>query len=339
MKPTTRVKNRTPVIVCIDAEPDPRLVSRERSEPWLGYEKTFEFFSRMRPRLASLTGAPVRFSWFFRMDPQVAECYGSPAWAVTRYAEYLEDLRKNEDEIGLHTHAWRWDGGRKTWVIDHGDQSWVNHCVEMSFQAFRSAVGHDCRSFRFGDSWMNDETLELVERLGARFDLTPEPGRGGRPILRKNQKNVELTTGVRPDHRRAPFTPYQPSKSDYRRPAISPRTGIWIIPLSMQKLHRGGMLSRFYRLFRPGTGQGQAWRKLFIGAPPADFVPAANALLDTLKIPYLALVVRTSSFLNPIRVRHITENLQYLAGLPHDRRVLFTTPSEAMALMGYPQAA
>jgi hypothetical protein len=43
---------------------------------------------------------------------------------------------------------------------------------------FDKATGRHCESFRFGDGWLNAETLRLLEDSGVRFDLTLEPETG-----------------------------------------------------------------------------------------------------------------------------------------------------------------
>jgi hypothetical protein len=60
------------VVLCIDVEPDPRLVSRQAPEPWRGYEATQRPMEDWRARFGDATGAPVHFAWFLRMDPQIA---------------------------------------------------------------------------------------------------------------------------------------------------------------------------------------------------------------------------------------------------------------------------
>ena len=167
---------KIPVIICIDVEPDLRAIDPNAESDWVGFEKTLEFFRELRPRLEQVTGSPAHFSWFVRMDPQIAHTYGFPAWPVTRYRRLFDYIAESGDEIGLHVHAWRWDTCSNRWIADMGDQEWVEQCIRMSFEAFEQSLARSCRSFRFGDHWINDATLDLVEELGAWFDLTTEPG-------------------------------------------------------------------------------------------------------------------------------------------------------------------
>jgi hypothetical protein len=110
-------------------------------------------------------------------------------------------MQRARDEIGLHTHAWRWDDAAREWISDFADQNWIEHCVRQSFEHYPRCFNRPCRSFRFGDRWLNQQTAELIERLGARFDLTIEPGW-------KPEALLESFTGDQPDYSRAPRQPY-----------------------------------------------------------------------------------------------------------------------------------
>jgi hypothetical protein len=144
---------------------------------------------------------------------------------MTRYGHLIQELQAAGDEVGLHPHLWRWDEERETWIVDFGSQEWVARCVRQSFAAFEQCFGRPCRSVRLGGGWMNDATMGLVERLGARFDLTVEPGR-------TPDAPVEPFTGSLPDYERAPREPYRPAKRDFQTPGGWWKRKLWEIPLS-----------------------------------------------------------------------------------------------------------
>lgn len=129
-------KTRIPILFCIDIEPDERKLQPNTCLDWVGFEKSFEFFQKLWPRLAIATGAPVHFSWFLRMDPQIAHTYGSPDWAVTRYRHLINELEASGDELGLHSHAWRWEEHANDWIADFGNPEWIDHCIRSAFDAF-----------------------------------------------------------------------------------------------------------------------------------------------------------------------------------------------------------
>jgi hypothetical protein len=159
------------------------------------------------------------------MDPQIARVYGSAGWAATHYSSLIEELKRAGDAFGLHTHAWRWNEISSEWVADLADQQWIDQCLRTAFNAFRESFHQPCLYSRFGDRWMNNATYHLVEKLGARFDLTLEPGLIGGPLEKP-------FTGSLPDCGRVPRHPYRPSKTDFRIPAPYLKRRLWAIPLS-----------------------------------------------------------------------------------------------------------
>jgi len=208
----------------MDVEPDDRLINPSVPKDWIGFESTFEIFAKLRPRIEAATGSPVHFSWFFRMDPQIAITYGSASWAVVRYESLIREIKRAGDAIGLHAHSWRLNQIRDKWIVDFADQDWINHCLSMGFEAFRQSLNEGCLYFRFGDHWMNNATSRLIEKLGARFDLTLEPGQTGGHV-------AEPFTGDFLDYSQVPRHPYISSRTDFRKPGSYPRK-LWTIPLS-----------------------------------------------------------------------------------------------------------
>ena len=106
-----KLMRKIPFIFCIDVEPDERQTNIVIPEDWKGFEEAFNSFNKLRPHLEKATRAPVSFCWFFRMDPQIERTYGQPAWVVERYGEAIKRLEQSGDELGLHTHAFRWYEG------------------------------------------------------------------------------------------------------------------------------------------------------------------------------------------------------------------------------------
>jgi hypothetical protein len=309
---------KIPVILDVHVEPNERVFDKRDRGRWTGYEKVHDLFRGLRRRIARVTGEKARFVWLFRLDPQVQETYGSAGWPLRRYGRFVEELEKNGDEAGLHTHAWRWDEAGRTWVADHEDAEWVEHCVRLSFQAYREHFGRQAASFQFGDHWMNDRTLSLVENLGARFDLTVEPGH--RPLA--SMKAGERAKGSLPDYTTAPREPYRPSAGDFRVPDPARKDGIWMVPQSVYPSENG-------------EAAAPVFKTLHLGARPEAFKSGVEHLLWTLRRPYLALGLRTCAGIKPARFRFLRENVDHLLKHPFARRFVFTTTPEAMRLLGY----
>lgn len=213
-----------PVLFLVDVEPWERQPDRINPADWHGVEQVAECLNYFRTKLRQQTGNAARFTWNFRMDPQIAELYGTPTWAAQRFARMISELSANGDELGLHTHAWRWVEERKQWVEHLNDQSWVNYSLQVSFAAYREAFGMDCRSFRFGAKWFSTATAAELERLGARFDLTVEPA--------SSWQLTEPHIGELPDFESAPVLPYRPAHNDFLKVDETGQRNLWMIPLT-----------------------------------------------------------------------------------------------------------
>lgn len=325
----TKDSKPIPVIVCHDVEPVYRQVRPEGGGDWEGVTETVEFFEALRGRVAETTGAPAHFNWFLRMDPQVERAYGSAGWAAERYGETLARLERAGDELGLHTHAWRWDEGLGRWVTDHGSRQWVEHCVRMSFEAYRKAFGRACVSFRFGDHWMNDEMMDLLESLGVRFELTVEPGRIPRPY--PSDKSPD---GTLPDYASVPRRPYRPSRRDFKTHSPDGGRDLWVIPVST-----GKEPGRFKLVKSAAKALGVDLRKgndtvplnLELNAPL--FRALTESWLEVAEEKYLVLILRSNAYLPAYARTHVEANLDYILTHPLAGSFRFTTPAEALALL------
>jgi len=217
---------RVPIVICIDIEPDKRVVNPGSAQDWLGFQAGWEPLQRCRTALSRSTGSPAHFNWFVRIDPQIEYCYGAAGWAINRYRPCFAEMSEAGDEVGLHPHSWRWRESERQWVSDFADQSWVEHCVRQGFAHFERQFKRPCHSFRFGDRWLNNQTVALLERLGTKFDLTIEPGR--RP-----EELPESFTGALPDYAQADRRPYRPATADFlQRGDAASQRDLWHIPIS-----------------------------------------------------------------------------------------------------------
>jgi hypothetical protein len=321
-----------PVFLCVDLEPDERQVQVAGAKSLRGVEAVFEHLGRLRPRLAEASGEGVRFLWFLRCDPQMDVVYGSPDYLLSQYAETFERLLAGGDGIGLHVHPWRWDESSASWIADYGNPDWIEHCVQMAFEAYRAHFGVSCELNRFGDHWLSTEVIPLLERFGVRFDLTVEPGaRGTRAIA-----PGETTTGSIPDYTRAPQEPYRPSRDDFVVPDPEAGPGLWIVPLSSADPSPARPLSwrigrRVRFPFRSALRPLQMFREW---TSPKAYWDLVERHADSLERPYLAFAIRSGDpeEADEQRARSILDHL------PEHRlahRLRFTDPEDGLGLMGY----
>ena len=324
--------SKIPIILCIDVEPDQRLLDRTGGSTWKGYEQVYELTRKIRPSLEIVTNAPVHFSWFYRLDPQIEESCGRADYPLTEYGSYVESLQKCGDSLGVHPHYYKWSEIHGTWVQNRGDEDWTNHCVQMCFEVFEKTLGEKSDSIRFGERWMSNSALALAEKMGARFDLTPEPGHQARGAL----VNDELFTGFLPDFIDTPQEPYRPSQTNFRKADPSRTQGIWIIPLSTGHIqYQFGRLERLYRrLFTPYLLEPQCFTLNLSLCSPRNILKIADELLNSLEKPYLSFVIRSDAGIVPRERKNLEDNLEFLIHHPLAERFRFSTAEETMKMLG-----
>jgi hypothetical protein len=317
----------TPIILCIDVEPDDRDLEIEARKRWVGFEETYKFFSELRPLLREATQAPVNFSWFLRMDPQIELGYGSATWVRDQHKSILDELEQAGDEIGLHAHARRWDETAGNWIADYGNQEWVDHCIVSSFEAFQKAFGRRCRSIRIGDHWTNQQTVDLIQRLGAHFDLTVEPGTKPSPDI----LFAGPYTGTWPNYHGTPTSSYRPSSENFKQPALSSDGTLKLIPLSTgafegPKALRMWRVKRLGRFFGIDTQSRRDSTRPGMHIRPWAFQNIFDGLLKIAEAPYIALVVRTDAKISQPQGTNLEENLKHILTHAEVARFRFVVP-------------
>ena len=324
-------QSRIPVLVCVDVEPDEPFVDRNSPLPWTGFEAAAAILRQIRARAARVTGAPVRFNWFLRMDPQIAETYGTAEWAAGRYAQTWREFEREGDELGLHAHAYRWIADAGYWLVDHGNQEWVENCISVSFEAYRRAFGRNCLSFRFGDRWLSNQTVALLERLGARFELTVEPGFAAALSLRAKGRPF---TGSIPDYRRAPRAPYRPSLADFRVPDPARKAGLWMIPLSTAPaVHPYSRRRKLLLAFTRPSALRPVNLIPHFNLDPDFFPKVLDHHLRSARSAYLAIGARSDVFDRPGDAERVIRNFETFLNRPEAPRFVFTTPAGALEML------
>jgi hypothetical protein len=308
-----------PIVLGIDVEPDNRHDPPGSGVDATGFRRTAEILGALRPRLEDATGQPVVFAWFVRMDPQVADQGGRPDALLAAAPGVVEVLEEAGDVIGLHTHAGRWDARRRVWVADHADSAWIDHCLVSSFAAYADRQGRTCREHRFGDRFSSHAVFERVARLGARVDLTTEPGQPGT----RRPSHLDHHTGRIPSYARAPRTPHRaladgslwllPLSSADPAPALGPARR-WARRLRYlgQPRHRTLIFDRSWPT--PGLFWDLAERQLADGAEHLAFVIRSDLVLS----PHWA---RADAVIDALLDRRLAARLAFVGGEEAVRRV------------------
>ena len=269
----------TPFTLAIDIEPDGQATGRRAAIELEGLARLVVWLDELRARLADATDHPVRLAWFIRMDDEITERGGAAdaiAIAAERHLSRLADLG---DAIGLHTHLARWDDGRGSWLVDHGNPGFVEDAIARAFEAFERTFGRRCTVHRFGDRWSSPAAIDALDRLGVRVDLTVEPG----------QRGVRRMDETRPATGRIPD--YGAERSEPRRIG----TSLWSLPLS--SADPGPALPPARRMARRLRYLGQARHRTLLldraWPSPAVFWSVTEAMLGAQARPYVAVAIRS----------------------------------------------
>ena len=176
---------------------------------------------------------------------------------------------------------------------------------------------------------MNDETFGLVERLGARYELTLEPGQKAAQCL----PNGEAYTGAFPDCTRIPRVPYRPSRQDFRRPdeGVGAR-GLWAIPISTALLPPWPSVTPIRRAFWRARYGRRDYAPLSLALDPPHFRRLVCDVMGGAS-PYLCVVMRTDCATRPAQAASLSANAEFLLTLLAAGRVELTTPEGLAAAL------
>lgn len=287
-----------PLVFAVDLEPDKREVDRQNPS-WHGSAEFFRRLPELRQRISVLAGngGPFVLTWLTRADPQIEICNGHAAYAFRRFAGEFCTAIAAGDEIGLHVHPWRWNESKERWMQEHGNDAWIDHCIQVACETYREHFGKAPVSYSSGDRFLSNAVVRKLNEMGVKLDLTLELLPGAERLVIH-----ELDSGSIPDTSRVPNRVYRPSVEDYRQPDPARRDGVILMP---QTASAGGHLC--------------AW------APPAIFERALElALMNPAELTHLAFVVRTDIALAP-SWDHFVTNTETLARYAKEGTVQFTT--------------
>lgn len=317
-----------PVLICIDVEPDAFFIAHDRQLPWRGYECAVAFFHDRRSRQGWLGRSGARLTWVFRMDPQVEEVYRDAGWVIDHYPAEIAELERHGDECGVHPHAYRWDPAARHWISDHGNQPWIEHCLDLSFATFQRVFGRPCQTLRFGDRWMNDPTIDSLQRRGLKYDLTLEPGQ---PALSSYHPRRPFT-GSLPDYTDTPTRPYHPVVNRYREADRSRADGLWIVPMTSARVMPRWHRRLYYRATRP-SWRRETWTAL-LSHDPVLFRRIVEDALGRPEPRFLALPVRSDVFAQPRLRNRVAANLDWLDRHPLAGRFTGVAAAELVRVAG-----
>lgn len=316
---TSNNVQRRSVLLLIDVEPDARK-TRGGLGGWEGTRKAQEHLQQFRRQLEDQTKARVEFNWFLRADPQIRKTWGKTDWVAEACPQLLRTIAGAGDYCGIHPHLWRWHERRGEWYNDLNDPEWTAECLHASIEAFRGMFDRPPEACRFGDRWLNQHAVDLMQASGIRYDLTIEPGLPDEVIF-----DDPYATGRLPDYRGTPREPYQPSPGNFMVPdrGEGTRSSLWMVPLTTTP--------PAWRLVRRPPYLVKASRSPNLSLRSTYVWPHLRSQLDLVTDVPLTMVVRSGDLATGHYLGNFLQTTRQLATHPALRECEFTNPATAVA--------
>jgi hypothetical protein len=248
-----------------------------------------------------VTGATTNFSWYFRMDPQMTALYPRSDHAASSNPDRIERLAALGDSFGLHVHPEKWFAERGCWADDYADRAWNLECIEHAVATFTGFFGERPARHRYGGGFLDNEHIDLLERLGVLVDLTPER-RFVTAARRQESRDLQgrpngQRTGVIPDCTRISSMAYRPSRTDPLTADDRRGRGLVMIPLTAARIPFGASPLRraASRLKHPMTHA--PWRVMYPHASWPDghaYWDRVSSAVDSMARPHVAIGLRTN---------------------------------------------
>jgi hypothetical protein len=271
-------------------------------------------FSTLRPLLAAVTGTAIHYTWMLARDECQFDVSGSSPSLLRQYDSQIRNYMLEGDELGI-VEVCPTVKGNAT-VQNNGQDRLTADRLEKSFAAFCALLGKKCESFRVAAGWLSNELVEQLERLNARFDFSLQAGK-------RHWNSVHDSDSPR-DASCLPLMPYRPAAANFMTPDPSRTEGLWIIPLS------AGLES--YGLPSEAASRPHPFN---LESPPEEFEWLVNKIVCEMDKPYLALTMSSSTGAKPKLLRNVKMNFSTLLMHPLADRLVFSTPREALAILGY----
>jgi hypothetical protein len=333
MKNTKKI----PLIFCVDVEPDERIIDTKEKASCDGNEALHDYMEDARSKLSDALDSEVNFTWFYRMDPQIERVYGSASYFLDQAKEQVTTYQQRGDKLGLHTHAYRWDDNQQTWIVDHGNQAWIDHCLDVSFDAFYKSTGEQCKIFRFGDRFLNQATVKKLNELGVKYEMSLEPGWPQQPALSLDEE----FTGFLPNTEWVPERPFKLNPDNWTDLSGSGSSDMVAIPMSTgrgatEPLPQG--LAKYKWFTRKILGMPHAPRQRFETLNIARPYPSTTKIFDELvaspTASPVAFVMRSSIPAKPDKKQNSDRFIQHILQHPKLKDFVVTTPENAMKTLG-----
>lgn len=215
-----------------------------------------------------------KFTLFVRSDEQINEIYDDYAFEYRGFFNLWHELKRDGDEIGWHPHLWRWTDEYKTWYQEIEDERWIERCLMGGYKAIPEEFKP--LSVRMGWDFHNNFTMQTLDNLGIKCDLSALPG------LRSEGAEVHQVIVDKYNWISSPKKPYKPCKTNYQVACNNMRAlRITEIPLTT------GNIALW--LFILKTLLGRSRRRFYELNPTKHPVYTRNIIKKAFKTGYLVM--------------------------------------------------
>ena len=199
-------------LISVDSDPDrPEYGGARYDIPnqltWRDLTKFTTSFSTLRKELLADNVDGLKITWFLRCDDQLRIVHGDAAWSLKKFEPAWKRLIEEGDEMAWHPHAWRWSKQAGCWYNELTDMEYIVKMYEDGFNLFRETMGFAPAATRAGMNYHTNKTIEKLDALGIRADLSAHPGL--RVFYTRPQVGGYLKEGY--DWERTGTVPYHPS--------------------------------------------------------------------------------------------------------------------------------
>ncbi|MDA1313744.1 MAG: hypothetical protein O2968_10450 [Acidobacteria bacterium] len=255
-------------------------------------------------------------TWLLRSDRQIAEIYGDPGFCYRRWQRLWDEECGSGSEIGWHPHLFRWSEPEERWrpyLGEDDDLALLGECL----QDLRTCA--PIQAVRTGWIYHSNGLMKFLSDNGILLDASATPG--------------SLQFGEwHHDWRSTPRTPYQPSVSDYRRPASAgePVLDILELPTVARRLSLAAHLARFAvrggRALKNGgpiDWESAGRQGVMLTQDPGWFSDAVRQTLQEGSMGgrvFLNTYFHTTELIVPERLANFVRNLDHVCAIVEEGR-------------------
>lgn len=159
-------------IFCITIDIDPDGLSGKDTHRNASSFKSFDALDSFSQVVNNELKIEVPVTWFVRIDEQMKDFFGSRFYLVEQYKSFWEKCLKAKHELAWHPHIYQKKGNE---FVIPGD---IDFCLDQLTSLHEEIRTYPLplQTFRNGEGWHTNETMQLIGKLGFSVDSTAIPG-------------------------------------------------------------------------------------------------------------------------------------------------------------------